>query len=66
MEDKLSLPMGEFIFLVCFRKLTNCYISKKHTKLRAMTAGDTSQTIPVQITTYFVLYCFIQIEHVRF
>ena len=32
MEDELSLPMGEFIFLVRFRQLTNCYISVKHTK----------------------------------
>ena len=32
MEDELSLPMGEFIFLVHFRQLTNCYISVKHTK----------------------------------
>ena len=32
-EDELSLAMNEFIFLVRFRQLINCYISAKHTKL---------------------------------
>ena len=47
MEDELSITVGEFIFLVCFRQLTNCYISTKHSKLSAIAAGDPSQTTPV-------------------
>ena len=42
-KDELFLPMGE---PTC-SKLTNCYISRS--KLRAMAAGDASQTTPVQI-----------------
>ena len=32
MDNELSLPMSELIFLVCFSKLSNCYISAKHIK----------------------------------
>ena len=39
-EDELFLPMGEFIFLVHFSRLTSCYISAKYIKLSAMAAGD--------------------------
>ena len=38
MEDELSLPMGEFIFLVGFSQLTNCNIRAKHPKLSPMAA----------------------------
>ena len=34
--------------------------------LRAMAAGDASQTTPVQIMNVFVLCSFTQIEHVLF
>ena len=59
MENELSLPMSEFIFLEHFSQLTNCYIILKHSKLRAMTPGNASQITPVQIThilCYGVLY----------
>ena len=55
-EDKLSLPMSEFIFFVGFSQLTNCYISTKHVKLSAMAADRASQTTPVQITCCVVLH----------
>ena len=50
MEDELSPPLGEFIFLLRFSQLTNCYISAKHTKLSTMATGEASQTTPVQST----------------
>ena len=44
---KLSLRLGEFMFVVFFMfipssKLINYFISMKHVKLRAMTAGEDS------------------------
>ena len=62
MENGLSLPMSEFIFLEHFSQLANCYIILKHAKLRAMAPGNASQTTPYAC---FVLWCFIQIEHVQ-
>ena len=69
MEDELSLPMGEFTFLVNFNHLTNCQISAKPTKLSAMAAGYVSQTATVQIAHVFVLCYFtffLKIDHVQF
>ena len=64
MEDGRSLPIREFIFLVHFSKLTNCYISRK--QVLYMAAGDASQIIPVQIMHVFMLCCSTEIEHVQF
>ena len=47
--------MGEFIFHVHFRQLTNCCINIKHTKLSPIAAGDASQPTPLQITNVLVL-----------
>ena len=58
MDNELSLPMGEFIFLVCFMhtscsKLTNCYISGS--TLSTMAPGEASQTSLVQIMHVLVI-----------
>ena len=70
-DNKLSLPMGEFRFLLHFMHSPCMYVSLQiatlvQSMLSAMAAGDASQTTQVQIMHAFMLCYFTQIEHVQF
>ena len=67
MDDELSLPMVEFIFLVCLMYRTCIVVSLQIAALaQSMAVGDASQTTPVQFTDVFMLCCSTQIELCNF
>ena len=53
MDHELSLPVGEFLFLVCFMHSHSVTLQIATLVLSAMVAGEANQTIPVQITHVF-------------